>query len=151
MAEAMQIRRASAADQATIDSMVRTAKLNPFNVHWQNFQVAEEAGRIIGVGQLRPHKGGSLELASLAVVPEQQHRGAGSRLTRALLADRRPPIYLFCEQELAEFYDRFGFHLVAAKALPGPLARLFFAGRLVKRLDKLLGRGNTQLIGMRWG
>src|SRR5512141_1377902 len=102
----MQIRHAVEADQAVISAMVRAAQLNPINVRWQNFQVAvaEEDGRVAGVGQLRPHKDGSLELASLAVLPEFQHRGIGSGLMQGLMAGRRPPIYLFCEQELAEFY-----------------------------------------------
>ena len=147
----MQIRQAVEADQAVISAMVRAAQLNPINVRWQNFQVAvEDDGRIAGVGQLRPHKDGSLELASLAVLPACQHRGIGSRLMQALMAERRPPIYLFCEQELAEFYDRFGFKPVDAKSLPAPLARLFWAGSMIKRIDRLLGRSSTRLIGMRW-
>ena len=131
--------------------MVRAAQLNPINVRWQNFTIAEEAGRIVGIGQLRPHSDGSRELASLAVAPEFQRRGIGSQLMCALLAKQTPPIYLFCEDELERYYTRFGFRLIdTPKKLPVSLARLYRAGSLVKRIDVLLGRSQARLIAMRW-
>lgn len=147
----MIIRPAAQTEQDTIKRMVRAAKLNPFNVHWQNFRVAEDDGRIIGVGQLRPHTDGSRELASLVVLNEYRQHGIGSQLMAALMTDQLPPIYLFCEQELEDYYVRFGYRLVDnPKTLPPSLARLFRAGSFIKRIDSLFGKTKTRLIGMRW-
>ena len=144
------IRRAVETDQPMIETMVRQAKLNPFNLRWPNFIVAEDEGRIIGVGQMRPHSDGSHELASLVVEQAQRGNGVGSALMRALMADQPAPIYLFCENEIEEYYQRFGFHRVERNTLPRPLARMFTAGRIVKGLDHLFGRSKAYLIGMRW-
>jgi amino-acid N-acetyltransferase len=148
----MVIRPATAAEQDAIKHMVRVAKLNPFNVRWQNFRVADMDGRIVGIGQLRPYSDGSRELASLAVLPEVQKHGIGSQITAALMADQHPPIYLFCEHVLEDYYIRFGFHLVEdAATLPPPLARLYRAGRLIKCIDNLFSKTKMRLISMCWG
>lgn len=144
------IRRAVEADQAIIESMVREGKLNPFNVRWPNFLIAEDEGHIIGVGQLRPHTDGSRELASLVVEQAQRGKGVGSTLMRALMADQPAPIYLFCENEIEPYYQRFGFHRVERNTLPRPLARMFTAGIIVKGLDRLFSKSKAYLIGMRW-
>ncbi|MCL4506064.1 MAG: GNAT family N-acetyltransferase [Chloroflexi bacterium] len=147
----MQIRPATPMEQAEIGKMVRAAQLNPFNVRWENFRVAVQDGCIVGIGQLRPHSDGSRELASLAVAPEFRGYGIGRQIVNALMAEQRPPIYLFCEDELERYYARFGFRLIDnPNTLPAPLARLFRAGSVVKRIDVLLGRSKARLIGMKW-
>jgi amino-acid N-acetyltransferase len=144
------IRPAVESEQAAILEMVREAQLNPFNVKWPNFLIAEEEGHMIGVGQLRPHTDGSCELASLVVAPDQRHKGVGSALMRGLLQNQPAPIYLFCENDLEAYYQRFGFHRVESRVLPKPQARMFTAGRIIKGLDRLLGKSKSYLIGMRW-
>lgn len=147
----MHIRPATAQDQSAINRLVRAARLNPVNVRWVNFAVAEEAGTIAGVGQVRPHSDGSRELASLAVAPEYRRRGIGSQLVRALMAGHPAPLYLFCEDNLEPYYARFGFYRLSdTRQLPAPLARLYRAGRLIKRLENLLSKPAAHLIGMRW-
>ncbi|HEY3288692.1 MAG TPA: GNAT family N-acetyltransferase [Anaerolineae bacterium] len=147
----MVIRSAAQAEQDTIKRMVRAAKLNPINLHWQNFKVAEDDGVIIGVGQLRPHTDGSRELASLVVLPAYRRHGIGSQLMAALMTARLPPIYLFCEHELETYYIRFGYQMIEnPETLPPSLARLFRVGSIVKRIDNLFGKTKTHLIGMRW-
>jgi N-acetylglutamate synthase-like GNAT family acetyltransferase len=62
----MNIRPARAEDRATITAMVRGARLNPMDLQWSRFLVAEDETGIVGVGQIRPYPGAS-ELASLVV------------------------------------------------------------------------------------
>jgi len=146
----IRIRRATQADQSAIQHMVRQAGLNPFNVRWSNFAVAEDDGQVIGVGQLRPHSDGSRELASLVVAPDSRRRGIGGQLVRALLADQRPPIFLFCEHDLEGYYARFGFQLVLRSALPKPLARMHRLANMLARVGSALSRREMRIITMRW-
>jgi N-acetylglutamate synthase-like GNAT family acetyltransferase len=118
----MTIRPATQADQAIISAMVRAAKLNPVNLRWVNFWVAEADGRVVGVGQL----------------------------VRQLVSIYPAPIYLFCADDLGSYYARTGFHRVERRELPHPLARLYLAGRLVTRVGALFNRQKGRLIAMRW-
>ena len=52
------------------------------------FVVAEEAGRIVGVGGLEVH-GADGVLRSVAVAPDRRGRGTGARLTDAVVAAAR--------------------------------------------------------------
>ncbi len=130
---------------------MRAAQLNPINIRWPNFVVAEDAGQVVGVGQLRPHTDGSRELASLAVLPEFRKRGIGHQLMQALLAQAKPqePLYLFCEHNLERYYTRYGFCVVGREALTPPLLRLFRAGSLVTRIGSLFSGHPEHLIAMR--
>jgi N-acetylglutamate synthase-like GNAT family acetyltransferase len=144
------LRPATQADQGAISTMVRAAKLNPVNLRWANFWVAEAEGRVVGAAQLRPYTDGSRELASLVVDSVYQHQGVGGRLVSQLLTLCPAPIYLFCEDGLGSYYVRFGFHGVGREVLPPPLARLYMAGRLVTRIGAFLSRQEGRLIAMRW-
>ena len=124
IAIAYAIRPAVQADQPAITAIVRAAGINPFSLHWQRFLVAEEGGRIIGLAQVKPHRDGSRELASLAVIPERQGHGIGSALVRALLAEERGPVYLTCRDSLKSYYARFGFRRLAGREMPPYFRRL---------------------------
>ena len=89
------IRPARAADAATIRSMIRAERLDPLNVHWENFLIAETGGRIIGIGQIKPYPG-ARELGSLAVAADQRQTGVGGAIINALIARENGPLYLFC-------------------------------------------------------
>jgi amino-acid N-acetyltransferase len=143
------IRPATPADQPAITALVRAAHLNPIRIGWRNFLVAEDAGRVVGVGQMRPHSDGSRELASLAIMPDHQGAGIGTRLTWALLARETPPTYLFCSAPTAAFYTRFGFRAVERADLPPVLARMHRLANLIATVSaKLTGR-HTPIIAMR--
>ncbi len=79
------IRAARAADQATIVGLVRAARLDPSNLHWPNFVVAEADGQIVGCGQIRPDPG-LRELGSMVVIKPYRQRGVGAAIVRALQA-----------------------------------------------------------------
>lgn len=74
------IRPATAEDAKPIKRLIHRVRINPFGLNWQRFLVAEDAGAVVGCVQVKPHKDSVCELASLAVVPEQQGQGVGSCL-----------------------------------------------------------------------
>ncbi len=133
------IRPARPADQATIRQMVRAARLAPFSLNWQAFWVAETAGALVGVGQIKKHRDGSQELASLAVSSDFHGQGIGSALVHALLETVSGPVYLFCREGLEGFYARFQFRQAGPSELPGTIARLLkianFGMRLLGRIS----------------
>ncbi len=127
------IRPATAADQPAIRALVLAARLNPTGLDWRRFLVAvdpEAGARIVGVAQVKPHRDGSRELASLAVVPGRQGAGIGAALVRALLARETGPLYLMCAGPLAGYYTRFGFRHVGPAALPPYFRRVHRAARI---------------------
>ena len=104
------LRAAVAADQASIRSLIYEGRINPFGLHWPNFVVAtDENSDVIGVGQLKPHRGGLVELASIAVRPAYRGQRVAERLITHLLAQAPRPVWLMCAQRLTPFYARFGF------------------------------------------
>lgn len=140
------IRPARAADQAAIVAIVRAARINPTNLRWQRFVGAEDQGRIVGVGQIKPHRDGSRELASLAVIPERRGQGIGDMLVRALQAQSAPPLYLTCLDHLEQYYARSGFRRIPPDTMPPALRRTY---RLVNGILAVV-RQRTRLIVMVW-
>jgi N-acetylglutamate synthase-like GNAT family acetyltransferase len=119
------IRSATQADQATIRRLVREANINPMNLDWPNFVVADEGGAIVGVGQVKAHGDGSRELASIAVVPARQGQGIARALIETLLArEAGVVLYLTCRRELEGLYKRFGFRTVKRADYPSYFARM---------------------------
>jgi len=138
------IRRATAADQATITRMIRSANLNRMNLKWPNFLVAEEGGAVVGIGQVKAHGDGSREVASMAVVPAWQGKGIGSAIIKALIAGEGDRVlYLTCRREMRGYYERFGFRMIAKADYPPYFARLI----RVVNVFALLAR--TEVLVMR--
>lgn len=128
-----EIRPARANEAAAIRSMIHTEWLDPFNVHWENFLVAETNGRIIGMGQIKPYPG-ARELGSLAVVADQRKRGVGAAIIKALIARENGPLYLFCLAFREPYYGKFGFRSVTVDDLPPALKSKFRLGKFFARL-----------------
>lgn len=146
VARAFEIRPATAADQAAIRRIVRDADINPVSLDWPRFVVAtaEPAG-VIGVAQVKQHRDGSRELASVAVVPERQRQGVGSALVRALLAREEGSLHLTCRAQLEGYYTRFGFRRIERREMPA-----YFARRM-PALNAFLRPFGIRLIVMRRG
>jgi N-acetylglutamate synthase-like GNAT family acetyltransferase len=123
-------RAAAAADQKTINAIIREAEINPLGLKWSNFLVAvnEASGDVIGTGQLKTHGDGSRELASIAVRPAYQQRGIASELVRRLIAqdarESAAPLYLLCASDMPAFYERFGFRRLERAEMPPYFRRL---------------------------
>jgi N-acetylglutamate synthase-like GNAT family acetyltransferase len=141
------LRPAVAGDQPTIRRIVRAAQLNPLSLHWQSFLVAEDEGAIIGIGQVKPYRDGSRELASIAVIPQRQGQGIGSLIIRALLAREAGPLFLMCVDHNETFYARFGFRRAGSRQLPPALRRLYNLGWFMAVLARSFG-GRDRLIVM---
>jgi amino-acid N-acetyltransferase len=127
------LQAATSAQQGEIKALVRAARINPLGLDWQRFIVAlNENGVIIGCGQVKPHRDGSWELASIVVVPAWQGQGVARAIIEYLLSNSPSPLWLTCVSSLVPFYSRFGFCEVTALA---EMPRYF---RWVSRLFRLL-------------
>ncbi len=139
----MKIRSAMETDQKIIKSIIRAARINPMDLDWRRFVVAEEGGRVIGVGQVKPHRDGSHELASIAVIPGRQGQGIGSEIIRALLSQESAPLYLMCRDGLETYYARFGFR----RLKPDEMTPYF---RKMHRLANIfVARAGLKIIAMK--
>lgn len=142
-AEEAHLRPARPEDQAVIRRLVHQARLNPLGLHGSRFLVVEVAGQVVGAVQIRPHRDGSRELASLVVDPAWRGRGLGSMMVQALLAREPGPLYLICRTELEGFYQRFGFQRVSRPEMPP-----FF--RWIDRMARLARPFGGSWVVMRW-
>src|SRR5262249_48922236 len=121
------IRHATASDRRAIITLVRAARINPFGLDWRRFLVADaDHGRVIGIGQIKPHSDGSRELASIAVHPAWRRQGIASTIIRALLLPERGMVYLTCQHPLEPFYRRFGFRRAGGNTMSPYFKRLAF-------------------------
>lgn len=130
---AWSLRPARAADAPTIRALVRGERLDPTQLRWQQFLVAEAAGTIVGVGQLRRY-GAVQELGSLVVVPPWRGQHVGQALVRALVAQRSGPLYLECASARAPYYERLGFRRLPWYRVPWPLKAKFALSFLFGKL-----------------
>ncbi len=125
------VRPATATDQPIIRAMVRAAHLDPTALRWPQFVVAERAGEVVGIGQVRPYRAGR-ELGSLVVRDDLRGQGIGGLIVRALLAREAGDVWLECRSDLTPYYERFGFGEVPWQRAPMPL-------RLKAGMGSLLG------------
>ena len=139
------IRAATAADQAAIRQIIGQARLNPMGLHWQRFIVAEELGQVLGVGQIKPHSDGTLELASLAIVPERQSAGIGSALMWTLLARAPGRLYLRCASHNEGYYQRFGFRTLTDAELPPSHRRIYRVANTMIRFISLFSNDSERM------
>ena len=137
------IRPATQEDQGTIRRLIKEAGINRMSLNWPNFLMAEEDGAVVGIGQVKTHRDGSRELASLAVVPARQGQGVGSALIKALLAREHGLVHLTCRSQLQGYYDRFGFRRLDPAEFP-----LYFR-RMIPIINVVARLVGTQILVMR--
>ena len=112
MAESWKIEPAQPEDLPAISALIQAVDGDLDDLDSSQFLVGRsEAGTIIGCGRLKPYSG-FYELASLAVGQEWRESGVGRRLVEELVAWHAGPIYLICEDDVVDFFRRFGFHLM---------------------------------------
>ena len=116
------IRPALAADGPAIHRLVNDARLNPRDLDWRRFLVAEVAGAVVACAQVRVHGGGSRELASVAVAADHRGTGLGRAISEAAIAGEPVrPLYLYTESRTVPFWERFGFGLIDGEDVPSDL------------------------------
>lgn len=142
------LQAATFAQQGEIKALVRAARINPLGLDWRRFVVAlDENGAIIGCGQIKPHRDGSWELASIAVASAWRGRGVARAIIERLLTASPRPLWLTCVSPLVPFYTRFGFREVIN------LAEMPTYFRWVSRLFRFLAylSPTNSLSVMRYG
>jgi len=143
------IRHAVEADQATIVSFIRQAKLNPRNLKWQNFLVAEENGQFVGIRQVKVYEQGTREVASGFVLPEYRRRGISAQLMKALLARETGPLYTMVNEKRAPYYEQFGFQRVEISQLPSDFRKEYRIGRIVTSLMSIFRKDKIRIIPLK--
>lgn len=142
------IRPAHAHDKGVILRQMRQERLNPLGNRWRNFLVAENTnGEIVGFGQLKRHRDGSTELASLVVIRGWRRQGIAGALITELKKRGGPPLWLTCRSGLSPFYARYGFETVQD---PGMMPTYFRLARILGYIHGVLWRGDQRLAIMRW-
>ncbi len=142
----IKLRPAAEGDQAQIKRMVAAARINPTGLDWQRFVVAATAqGDIIGCGQIKPHRDGSSELASVVVEPAWRSQGIASQIIGHLIGSHSGLLYLTCRGGLESFYNRFGFISLSPEEMTPYYRRI---SRLVSALG-VLGLAQEGLRVMR--
>lgn len=138
------LRSATCEDASAIKSLVRSARINPTGLDWRRFVVAVSPEReIIGCGQIKPHRDGSHELASLVVKPEWRNQGIGGIIMEHLSASHEGPLYLMCRSSLGPFYEKFGFGAIQPPDMPKYFRRIT---KLTKVIERLRAEGESLLV-----
>ena len=131
------IRSARETDAAQIRDLIHLLGLIPVGLDWKRFVIAvNQKDEMLGCGQIKPHNQGVLELASIAVYPEQQGKGIGSAIIAHLLKDSPRPLYLMCESSNGPLYEKFGFHAISYEEMPRYFQRISKLAGLVTTLAK---------------
>jgi N-acetylglutamate synthase-like GNAT family acetyltransferase len=142
----IKIRPARQEDQPTIVSFIRQAKINPRNLHWQNFLVAEENGNIVGIRQVKVYHQGTREVASGFVLPEYRRQGISAQLMNELLARETGPLYTMVNEKRAPYYEPFGFRRVDVDRLPSDFRKEYRIGRIITTLVSLFRKEKIRII-----
>lgn len=141
---AFSLRPAVEADADAIRDLVHSARLNPMGLEWRRFVVAVSPdGGVVGCVQLKPHRDGSWELASLVVRPDWRGKGVARALIERILALRPGELYLMCRSKLGSLYARFGFRPIEGEELPAYFRRI---SRLASVFGMLSQEGEKLLV-----
>lgn len=141
------VRRATPADQKAIEALVRSERLNPNQLHWPNFLLAQLGEQIVGAVQMRRHADGSCELGSLVVVPAHRGRGVARLLIDRLLDAQFATVHVVTARADSRHYERWGFRPVAPAAVPRAVRRNWRLGQILGGAVALLsGRAPRRLV-----
>jgi N-acetylglutamate synthase-like GNAT family acetyltransferase len=138
------LRPAVADDAPRIRKLIRAERINPTGLDWQRFIVAVNLqGEVIACGQIKTHRDGSAELASLVVDPEHRGHGIARSLVGHLTEIHEGSLYLMCRASLGEFYTKLGFQTVSKPEMPSYFRKISHLASLVEILQK---EGETLLV-----
>ena len=138
------IRHAVAEDLPAIKALVRAARINPTGLKWPRFVVAENELRVvIACAQIKPHRDGSYELASLVVNPDCRGQGFARSLVEYLTETHEGELYLMCRSSLGDFYEKLGFEVAAKSQMPPYFQNISSLASLVEIIRR---EGETLLV-----
>jgi N-acetylglutamate synthase-like GNAT family acetyltransferase len=142
------LRLATAADQQPIKQLIREVGNNFLGLDWRRFVVAvDEAGQFIGCGQVKPHRDGTQELASIAVKREWRRQRVATTIIEQLQGEYGRPLWLTCRHKLVPFYEPFGFvEINDPRQMPPYFRRAWRFMRLFQRLS----RSQSYIAVMLW-
>jgi len=143
------IRPARQEDQQTIVSFIRQAKLNPRNLHWEHFLVAEENGKIVGIRQVKVHPQGTREVASGFVLPEYRNKGVSARLMNDILTRKTGTLYTMINEKWSPYYEQFGFRRVDGNQLPADFRKEYRIGKIITSLISVFMKDKVRIIPMK--
>jgi len=124
------IRRATWVDQAAIGALVQGERLNPNDLDWRRFIVAENASGVVGAVQLRPHEDDAHELGTLVVRSDARGRGIASRMIDSVLTSAAGRVLMITGAAFAAHYARWGFHPIEPARAPMGVQRNYYFGRI---------------------
>ena len=147
--EAFNLQPAGQQHATAIRRLVARSGINPTGLDWQRFLVAvNEDGELVGCGQIKPHKDGSQELASIAVEKAWRNQGIATAIIQRLVAGHDGDLYLMCQSSLGSLYEEFGFYAIEENEMPTYFRRV---SKLASVLDTLRRAGEHLLIMRRPG
>jgi amino-acid N-acetyltransferase len=136
-----QLRPASESDAAGIRALIRQARINPLDLDWLRFVVAvSPAGDLVGCGQVKTHRDGSSELASIVVAPAFRGQGIARALVEYLSARHPGMLYLTCRSSLGPFYEKLGYRIIQEDEMPPYFRRISHLFNLLSKTH-LVGEG----------
>ncbi len=139
---AYRLRPAQVSDARRIRQIIHLVQINPLALDWRRFIMAvDEQDQVIGCGQVKPHRDGSRELASIAVLPEWRGQKIARAIIEHLLRENPGPLYLTCRASLGGFYEKFGFRTLQIDEMPPYFRRL-------SRLANLMLRSGREREGL---
>lgn len=132
------LRPARAEDDPVIHRLIRQEHLNPQGIVWPRFIVAvDHQENVIGCGQVKLHRDGVRELASLVVRVDWRGKGVAGALINHLIAQHPGDLYLTCRAKLEAFYQRYGFVSLPPNEMPANYRRIY---RLINGFFALFGQ-----------
>jgi N-acetylglutamate synthase-like GNAT family acetyltransferase len=137
------------ADQSTIVTLIHQARINPRNLHWSRFLIAEDDNQIVGIRQVKILKHGTHEVASGFVLPAYRHRGISAQLMDEILVRESTTLYLMCNKKWKKYYEQFGFRDVKLADLPRDFCREYLIGKLITTLVSVFTFHKLNIIPMR--
>jgi N-acetylglutamate synthase-like GNAT family acetyltransferase len=136
LSDGISIRPAAHTDARMIRKIINNEHLNPMGLHWEHFIIAiDQAGMLIGTGQIKPHSDGTFELASIAVLPAWRGKGIARKIIEQLLERHPGKLYLTCRSQLVPMYQKFGFETITGEELTPYFKRI---SHLVEWLSRLV-------------
>jgi len=138
------LRPAAADDARAIRQIIFTVRNNPLSLNWRRFILAvDREGKLIGCGQVKQHRDGSHELASIAVLPGWRGKGIAKAIISQLLLEHPGRIYLTCQSNLGPMYQKFGFQALQPAEMSTYFRRLNW---IVASFNKIIHQPNRMLV-----